>query len=66
MFLYEAKQILRTFFFYYVIVLQRILKKVFHVNFSDNSVQVLSLVHSNVQLLYFLLFFAFGVVLLIA
>ena len=35
-------------------------------NFSDNSVQVLSSMHSNVQLLYLLLFFAVGVAVLVA
>ena len=43
-------------FCYYVLVVPRTLFSFF--NFSDNSVQLLSLVHSNVQLLYLLLFFA--------
>ena len=62
MFLYQANQILRTFC-YYVLVVQRGLKNIFpRSNFSDNYVQVLSSMHSNVQLLYLLLFFAFGIV----
>ena len=49
-------------FCFYVLVVPRTLKKVFsHSNFSYNSVQVLSSMHSNVQLLYLLLFFAVGV-----
>ena len=40
-------------FAYYVIVVLTTLKKVFsRSNFSDNSVQVPSSMHSNVQLLY--------------
>ena len=64
MFLHEAKQIkAKKSFFYYVLVVPTNLKKVFsHCNFSDNSVQVLSSMHSNVQLLYLLLFFAVVVV----
>ena len=58
MFLHEAKQILRKF----LLLRPRTLddsKKVFsRCNFSENSVQALSSVHSNVQLLYLLLFFA--------
>ena len=53
----------------YVLVLSTTLKKVFsRCNFSDKSVQVLNSVHSNVQLLYLLLFFAVvaGVEVLIA
>ena len=43
----------------YVLVVPTTLKKVFsRCNFSDNFVQVLSSMHSNVQLLYLLLFFA--------
>ena len=46
-------------FFYYVLVVPTTLKKVFSLcNFSDNFVQMLSSLHSNVQLLYLLLFFA--------
>ena len=42
-------------------------KKVFsRSNFSDNSVQVPSSMHSNVQLLYLLLFFADGLAVLVA
>ena len=53
----------RESFYCYVIVVLKTLKKVFsHCNFSDNSMQVLSLVHSIVQLLYLLLFFAVVVV----
>ena len=57
MFLHEAKQILRKF----LLLRPRSpdnSQKVFpRSNFRDNSVQVLSLMHSNVQLLYLLLFF---------
>ena len=43
----------------YVLVVPTTLKNVFsRSNFSDNSVQVLNPMHSNVQLLYLLLFFA--------
>ena len=43
---------------YYVLAIPKTPKKVFsRSNFSDNSVQVLSPMHSNVQLLYLLLFF---------
>ena len=51
---HEAKKILRKF----LLLRPRnlILKKVFsRCNFRDNYVQVLSSVHSNVQLLYLLL-----------
>ena len=52
MFLHEAKQILRKF----LLLRPRTLddsKKVFsRCNFSENSVQALSSVHSNVKLLY--------------
>ena len=42
----------------YVLVISTTLKKVFsRCNFSDNYVQVPSSMHSNVQLLYLLLFF---------
>ena len=54
MFLHEAKQISRKF----CPRSPTTLKKDFSRNFSDNYVQVLSSVHSNVQLLYLLLFFA--------
>ena len=59
----------RETFCYYVLVLSTTSKKVFsRCNFSDNSMQVLSSVHSTVQLLYLLLFFAavVGVAVLIA
>ena len=50
-------------FFCFVLVISITQKKVFsRCNFSDNYVQVLSLLHSNVQLLYLLLFFAVVVV----
>ena len=68
MFYHETKQILRKI----LLLSPRGLdnsKKVFsRCNFSDNSVQVLSLMHSNVQLLYLLLFFALvvGVAVLVA
>ena len=46
-------------FCYYVLEVSTTLKKVFwRCNFSDNYVQVPSLMRSNVQLLYLLLFFA--------
>ena len=58
MFLHEAKQILRSFCCY-VLVVPTTLKKIFsRFNFSDNYVQVPTSLHSNVQLLYLLLFFA--------
>ena len=53
----------------YVLAVLRTPKKVFsRSNFSDNSVQVPSSMHSNVQLLYLLLFFAVvvGVTVLLA
>ena len=41
-------------FFYYVLVVPTTLKQVFsRCNFSDNSVQEVSLMHSNLQLLYY-------------
>ena len=50
MLLHDAKQVLRNGFYYYVLVVQRTLKKVLsRFSFSDNSVQMLSLMHSNVQ-----------------
>ena len=43
----------------YVVIVSTTLKKVFsRCNISDNSVQLVSSVHSNVQLLYLLVFFA--------
>ena len=61
MFLYEAKQILTTFLFLRPCspVNSKIVFSGY--NFSDNSVQALSSIHSNVQLLYLLLFFAVDV-----
>ena len=59
----------RESFCCYVLVLSTTLKNVFsRCNFSDNYVQALSSVHSNVQLLYLLLFFAVvvGVAVLVA
>ena len=59
----------RESFCCYVLVVPTTLKKVFsRSNFSDNSVLVLSPMHSNVQLLYLLLFFAVvvGVAVLVA
>ena len=53
----------------YVLVVPTTLKKVFpRCNFSDNYVQMLNSMHSNVQLLYLLLFFAVvvGVAVLVA
>ena len=66
MFLHEAKQIPRTY-----LLLRpcspKNSKKVFsRSNFSDNSVQVPSSIHSNVQLLYLLLFLDVGVAVLVA
>ena len=69
MFLYEAKQIPRKFLLLPLFVVPTTLKLVFpRCNFSNNYVQVLSLMHSNVQLLYLLLFFAVvvGVAVLLA
>ena len=64
MFLHEANKYWEHFC-YYVLVVPRTSKKVFsRSNFSDNSMQVLSLMHSNVQLLYLL--FAIGVAVLVA
>ena len=55
MILHEGKQVLRNFC-YYVLVVPRILKEVFsRSNFSDNCGQVLSSMHSSVQLLYFII-----------
>ena len=66
MFLHEAKQIPRKF----LLLCPRSRdnsKNVFsRCNFSDNSVQVLNSLHSNVQLLYLLLFFAVGIAVLVA
>ena len=69
MFLHEAKQIPRKFLLLRPRSPATTLKKVFsRCNCSDNSVQVLSSVHSNVQLLYLLLFFSVivGVAVLVA
>ena len=58
MFLHAANKYWESFCSY-VLVVRTTLKKVFsRSNFSDNSAQVLSPMHSNVQLLYLLLFFA--------
>ena len=68
MFLLEDKPMLRTFCFH-VIVVPRPLEKVFsRSDLSDDDVQVLSTMHSNVLLLYLLLFFhvVVGVAVLIA
>ena len=51
MFLHEAKQITRTY-----LLLRPCSSENSRSNFSDNSVQVSSSMHSNVQLLYLLLF----------
>ena len=69
MFLHEAKQLLRKFSLLRPRTLEK--KRSFHIlrcNFSDNYVQVLSSMHSNVQLLYLLFFFAVfvGVAVLVA
>ena len=49
-------------FSYYVLEVPRTQRKVFSRSiFRDNSVQLLRLMHSNVQLLYLLLFIAVGV-----
>ena len=51
----------------YVLAVLRTPKKIFsRSNFSDNSVQVSISLHSNVQLLFLLLFFAVGVAVLVA
>ena len=55
MFLHEAKP--RMFCCYVLVVLTAPKKLFSSCNFSDNSVQVLSPMHSNVQLLYLLLLF---------
>ena len=67
-FFYEAKQILRKFCCY-VLIVPTTLKKVFsHCNSSENFVQVQSWMYSNMKLLYLLLFFAIvvGIAVLIA
>ena len=65
MFLHEAKPILRMRVCCYVLAVLRTPENVFsRSNFSDNvtiCAHVLSSIHSNVQLLYLLLFFAVGV-----
>ena len=68
MFLHEAKQIQRKFFLLLPRSPDNSKKGLFTLNCSDNYMQVLSSMHSNVQLLYLLLFFAIviGVVVLIA
>ena len=60
MFFYEVKQVLMKFLRLRPSgVILTTLKNVFSsCNFSDNSVQVLSPMHSNEQLMYLLLFFA--------
>ena len=67
MFLHEAKQILRKFLLLRPRSPENSKKGLFGRS-RDNSVQVPSSVHSNVQLLYLLLFFAVvvGVAVLIA
>ena len=68
MFLHEAKQIPRTYLLLRPCCPENS-KKIFSLSkFSDNSVQVPSSMHSNVQLLYLLLFFAVdvGVTVLVA
>ena len=57
MFLHEAKQILRSFCCYVFLVLTTLKLFFSRCNFSDNYVLVVSSMHSNVQLLYLLLFF---------
>ena len=58
MFLHEAKKYWESFF-YYVLVVPTTLKQVFsRCTFSENYMQVVNSVHSNVQLLYLLLLFA--------
>ena len=68
MFLYEAKQIRRKFLLLRPRCPDNFKKVLPRCNFSENSVQVPSSIHSNVQLLYLLLFFAVvvGVAVLIA
>ena len=66
MFLHETKQILRKFLPLRLRSLDNSKKGLFTFNFSNNSVQVLSSMHSNVQLLYLLLFFAVDVAIITA
>ena len=68
MFLHEAKQILRKFLLLRPRSLDNSKNGFFTLYFSDNYVQVPSSMHSNVQLLYLLLFFAVivGVTVLVA
>ena len=60
MFLHEAKQILRTYLLLRPYGPENSIKffLISCCNFSNNYVQVLRSMHSNVQLLYLLLFFA--------
>ena len=58
MFLHEAKQILIKFLLLRPRSLGNSKKGLIAFNFSHNYVQVLSSIHSNVPLLYLLLFFA--------
>ena len=63
MILYEAKQVLRTFLLLCPCSSENSKKRT---NFGNNSVQVLSPMHSNVQLLYLLLIFVVSVYVIIA
>ena len=58
----EAKQILRTFLLLRPCSPENSKKVFSRSNFGNNSLQMLSPMNSNVQLLYLLLFFAVGVV----
>ena len=61
MFLYEAKQILKTYLLLRPCSPEKSKKVFSRSDFSNNFVQVLGSMHSNVQLLYLLLFFNVGV-----
>ena len=67
MFLHEAKQILRKILLLRPRSRDNTKRVLSRSNFSDNYVQVLGSMHSNMQLVYLLLFFAvvLGVVVLI-
>ena len=66
MFLHEGKQIPRTYLLLRSCSPENSKKGLSRSNFSDNSVQVPSTMHSNVQLLYLLLFFGVGIAVLVA
>ena len=67
MFLHEAKQILKKILLLRSRRLDNSKKVISRCNlYNNNYVQALSSVHSNVKLLYLLLFFAVGVAVLVA